>query len=224
MGKLIVLEGLDGSGKGTQAQQLFERLQQQGYPVKKVSFPNYESPFSIPLQQYLGGALGTHADAVNAYAASVMFTIDRFASFRQDWQEFYQQGGIIIADRYTTSNAVHQCSKLPQQQWKEFTDWLFELEYEKVQIPKPDMVVYLSVDVEVSQHLLEKRYQGHEEKKDIHEKDVGYLNASRKAAQWCADALGWKTVQCTAHGEMRTVQEIADEIYSLAKPLFLKEE
>ena len=223
MGKLIGVEGLDGSGKGTQAQQLFQRLQQEGYPVKKVSFPNYESPFSVPLKQYLAGALGTQANAVNAYAASVMFTIDRFASFRQDWQEFYQQGGIVIADRYTTSNAVHQCSKLPPQEWKEFTDWLFTLEYEKVQIPKPDMVLYLSVDVQVSQHLLEQRYHGDEQKKDIHEKDVSYLNASRKAAQWCADNLGWKTIQCTAQQQMRSVEQIADEIYSFVRPLISKE-
>ena len=224
MGKLIVLEGLDGSGKATQAQRLTETLQKQGVPVKKVSFPNYQSKFAVPIKEYLAGALGTDANAVNPYAASILYTIDRFASFRQEWQEFYEQGGIIIADRYTTSNSVHQCSKLPQKQWQDFVDWLFELEYQKVGIPKPDLVLYLAVDPQVSQNLLTKRYHGEEDKKDIHEKDKAYLSASQQAAQWCADTLHWTTIQCTQQQSMRSIEDIADEIYKQAEALLTREE
>lgn len=223
MGKLIVLEGLDGSGKATQAKLLTQNLQQEGYPVRQVSFPNYQSPFCIPVQEYLGGKLGSLAGDVNPYAASILFTIDRFASFRQEWEQFYQQGGIIIADRYTTSNAVHQCSKLPPSQWQEFTSWLFGLEYDKVGIPKPDFVLYLSVEPEVSQKLLSQRYQGQEQKKDIHEKDLEYLQCSRKAAQWCAETFGWKVVQCSQEHTMRPIEEIAQEILQQVKILLKRE-
>lgn len=224
MGKLIVLEGLDGSGKATQTQRLTETLQKQGFQVKKVSFPNYQSEFAVPIKEYLTGALGTDANAVNPYAASILYTIDRFASFQQEWQEFYEQGGIIIADRYTTSNAVHQCSKLPQEQWQNFVDWLFELEYQKVGIPKPDLVLYLAVDPQVSQNLLTKRYHGQENKKDIHEKNKDYLSVSQQAAEWCANTLNWKTIQCTQQQTMRSIEDIADEIYKQVEAMLTEEE
>lgn len=213
MGKLIVMEGLDGSGKQTQTRRQYERLADELHQkVRMVSFPNYQSPASGPLKMYLGGTFGERPDDVNAYAASVFFAIDRFASFRQDWQAFYENGGLVLADRYSTSNVIHQCAKLPPEQWAGFVDWLQDFEYTKLGIPAPDAVIYLDVPVEISQQLLAGRYGGDEARKDIHERDANYLQACRAAALWCAGRMGWHTVSCAAEGELRDVEDISAEI------------
>lgn len=211
-GKLYVIEGLDGSGKATQAELLFNRVTATGLPVRKVSFPNYRSDSSALVKMYLAGEFGKNPMDVNAYAASTFYAIDRFASYKSDWGKFYEQGGVIIADRYTTSNAVHQCSKLPEGEWAGFLEWLFHFEYELLGIPAPDAVVYLEVDPEVSQKLMSSRYNGDESKKDIHEKNIGYLIRSRKAAAYCAEHLGWKTVKCCENGQMRKIEDISNDI------------
>ena len=211
-GKLIVIEGLDGSGKATQAKLLCQALEQKDCKVRKVSFPDYESNSSALIKMYLAGEFGTDPKAVNAYAASTFYAVDRYASFKKNWESFYNEGGIVVADRYTTSNAVHQCSKLPEDQWDSYLQWLFDFEYRLVGIPTPDTVIYLRVDPEVSQKLMTGRYQGDESKKDIHEKDISYLNRSRMAAEYCAEKLGWKTVSCVSDGAMRTIEDIHEEI------------
>lgn len=211
-GKLIVIEGLDGSGKATQAKLLAQELRRQGREVRQVSFPDYKSDSSALIKMYLSGAFGSKPDDVNAYAASSFFAVDRYASYKSDWGAFYDRGGIVIADRYTTSNAVHQCSKLPKEQWDGYLDWLFRFEYEQMGIPAPDVVIYLRVDPAVSQKLMTERYHGDEGKKDIHESDVEYLNRSRLAAEYCAQKLGWKTIPCTEAGAMRTVEEIHRDV------------
>ena len=164
MKKLIVIEGLDGSGKATQAELLSKALSEQGRHVRKVSFPNYASNSSALVKMYLAGEFGTHPDDVNAYAASSFYAVDRYASFKRDWKCDWEQG-IIVADRYTTSNAIHQCSKLEKTEWEGFLDWLFDYEYRLLGIPAPNEVLYLRVAPEVSQKLMAKRYGGHEEKK-----------------------------------------------------------
>ncbi len=214
-GKLIVIEGLDGSGKATQAKLLFEYCQQKGLPVRKVSFPNYGSDSSALVRMYLAGQFGTKPEDVNAYAASSFYAVDRYADYKKDWEEFYLNGGIVIADRYTTSNAVHQCSKLPREQWDEFLKWLFDYEYRLLGIPAPAVTIYLHVDPEVSQRLMTARYAGDEGKKDIHEKDVAYLKRSQEAAQYCRTALGWQMIECCKDGQMRTIEEIHGEIAAL---------
>ena len=211
-GKLIVIEGLDGSGKATQTARLFDTLKNKGVNVRKVSFPNYESDSSAPLRMYLRGDFGTSPDSVNPYAASSLFAVDRFAGYKSDWGSHYDNGGTILADRYTTSNAVHQCSKLPEEKWDSFLEWLFSYEYDLMGIPAPDCVIYLRVDPDVSQELLEKRYDNHNEKKDIHERDLDYLKRSRRAADYCAKKLGWVTVECIKNGAMRSIDEIAAEV------------
>ncbi len=211
-GKLIVIEGLDGSGKATQARQLYETLLQRGIPVRKISFPDYASDSSALVKMYLAGEFGKDPSAVNAYAASTFFAVDRYASFKKDWGSFYLDGGIIIADRYTTSNAVHQCSKLPEEQWDSYLNWLFDFEYRLMGIPAPDSVVYLQVDPEVSQKLMSGRYQGDESKKDIHESNTAYLDRSQLAARHCARVLGWKTVHCIRDGKMRDIEDIGQEV------------
>ena len=214
-GQLIVIEGLDGSGKATQANRLFETLQAQGKPVRKVSFPDYASDSSAPIKMYLAGEFGKDPNSVNAYAASTFFAVDRYASFKKNWADFYENGGIVIADRYTTSNAVHQCSKLPQNQWDTYLGWLFDFEYRLMGIPAPDKVVYLQVDPTVSQKLMTGRYQGDESKKDIHESNLDYLARSREAAEYCAKALGWQTVRCVEGDSLRPIEDISREVLEI---------
>lgn len=214
-GKLIVIEGLDGSGKGTQAAELAKNLAAGGAPVRKVSFPDYASDSSALVKMYLSGQFGKDPQDVNAYAASTFYAVDRFASFKRDWGGFYEGGGIVVADRYTTSNAVHQCSKLPQEQWDAFLAWLFDFEYHLLDIPSPDLVVYLSVDPAVSQRLMTGRYRGDESRKDIHEGNLAYLRRSRLAAEYCSSRLGWRQIECCRGGQMRTVEAIQADILAL---------
>lgn len=211
-GQLIVIEGLDGSGKATQAKLLHDELLREGKKVRQVSFPDYESDSSALVKMYLSGAFGSDPSDVNAYAASSFYAVDRYASYKKDWGRFYEDGGIIIADRYTTSNAIHQCSKLPEEEWDAYLNWLFHFEYNLLGIPEPDFVLYLRVDPSVSQKLMTGRYKGHEEKKDIHEKDVAYLNHCQDAADYCSGKLSWKKIECADGGEMRSIEDIHEDI------------
>lgn len=212
MGKLVILEGLDGSGKGTQAKLLADWLAAQGREYRKVTFPDYGSDSSALVKMYLSGQFGQKPDDVNAYAASSFYAVDRFASYKTGWEGFYRAGGLVVSDRYTTSNAVHQCSKLPPDQWDDFLAWLFDFEYGKIGIPAPDAVIYLAVDPAVSQRLMTQRYHGDESKKDIQEKDTEYLARSRRAAEYCAQKLGWRRIECTQNGEMRSMQSIHRQV------------
>lgn len=214
-GKLIVIEGLDGSGKATQAKLLAASLRAQGLAVRQISFPVYDSDSSALVRMYLRGEFGDDPSDVNAYAASVFYAADRFASWKTDWGTFYENGGIVIADRYTTSNAIHQCSKLPEDQWDAYLNWLFDFEYNLLGIPAPNRVLYLRGDNEISQKLMTGRYLGDESKKDIHEKNAAYMERSRKAAEYCRDRLGWVTVECVRSGEMRGIEDIHTEILRL---------
>ena len=223
MGKLIVLEGLDGSGKSTQLSLLEQALKDRGFSFQTVSFPEYSLPSCEPVKMYLSGEFGTKPGDVNPFAASILYTVDRFASLKKHWGEFYQNGGIILAGRYTTSNAIHQTSKLPEIDWIDYLDWLQELEYERVGIPKPAQVIYLNVPVEASQKLLSYRYAGDESKKDIHERDVSYLLRCHKAADFAADRFGWERVECYTNGTMRSRESIAAEILEMVLPLLEEE-
>ena len=211
-GRLIVLEGLDGSGKATQAGLLYEALCGRGEQAMKITFPNYESDSSALVKMYLGGAFGQDVNDVNAYAASSFYSVDRYASYKTLWGRFYHDGGTVIADRYTTSNAVHQCSKLPREEWDAYLAWLFDFEYRKIAIPEPDTVVYLDVDPEVSRRLLSERYHGDESKRDIHEADFAYLQHCRSAALYGAEKQGWHILSCTERGEMLPREVIAEKI------------
>ena len=218
MNKVIVIEGIDGSGKATQAKLLSESLARQGQSVRQVSFPDYDSPSSTLVKMYLAGDFGAKPTDVNAYAASSFYAVDRYASFMKDWRRDYARG-VVIADRYTTSNAVHQCCKLPRAEWDTFLQWLFDYEYRRLAIPAPDGVFYLRVDPAVSQRLLLSRYEGDEQKKDIHEKDMTYLVRCHEAADYCAQKLGWLTVECCEGEAMRPIAAIQAQLQSFANRL-----
>ena len=203
MGKLFVLEGLDGSGKATQSNLLAQALN-----ARRISFPDYDSDSSALVRMYLSGAFGASPGDVNAYAASSFYAVDRYASYKRDWGAFLCGGGTVVADRYTTSNAVHQCSKLPREQWDTFLDWLFAYEYGLLGLPTPDIVFYLRVDPAVSLRLL----RGRGGASDIHERDRDYQARSREAADYCAARFHWHVVECTRGGELRPVEDIHAEI------------
>ena len=213
MGKLIVIEGLDGSGKATQSKMLCEKLANKGYKVRKISFPVYDSDSSALVKMYLGGKFGSKPDDVNAYAASSFYAVDRYASFKSDWGKEYSEDCIIVADRYTTSNGVHQCSKLPSDEWDSFMNWLYDFEYNKMGIPSPDCVIYLDMSPNVSQKLMSERYNGDESKKDIHEKDVEYLNRSRKAAEFCAKHDNWNVIRCDDGENPYSLEKISETVF-----------
>ena len=204
----------NGGGDGAQ-QARIERLGDQ------VGAPEFELLDPVGAQDHgrnrLAGQFGQHPDDVNAYAASSFYAVDRYASYKTSWGSFYEQGGVIIADRYTTSNAVHQCSKLPQEEWEGYLHWLFDYEFRLLGLPAPDRVIYLQVDPAVSQRLMTQRYHGDESKKDVHEKDTAYLARSRAAAEFCARHLGWDTVHCTSGDAMRSIEEIQQEVQQLAR-------
>ncbi len=219
MGKLIVLEGLDGSGKSTQLDRLFENLSKNGVNSKWVSFPNYDDDSSALVKMYLAGQFGKKPGDVNAYAASAFYAVDRYASFKKDWGQHYNNGGVIVSGRYTTSNAIHQCSKLPESEWEGFLSWLYDFEYNKLGIPAPDKVIFLDMPTEISQKLMDKRYDANGGHKDIHESDLEYLENCRKAALFTAKFSGWTIISCGKDGEPRTIEDIAGEVLEETKKI-----
>lgn len=222
MGKLIVIEGTDSSGKETQTKKLYERLANEVEKVRKISFPNYESPACEPVKMYLAGAFGDDALNINPYPVSTMFAIDRYASYKMDWESFYNAGGIIVTDRYTTSNMVHQASKIENIDEKsKYLGWLEDLEYNKMGIPKPDLVIFLNMPTEMAVKLMEARKNKitGEEKKDIHEKDTSYLKKSYDNACDIAKKYNWQEIKCVENKRLKTIEEIGEEIYTLVKEI-----
>jgi len=212
-GKLIVFEGTDGSGKATQSQLLLERLRREGADCRKLVFPRYGEPSCAPVELYLHGALGEKPGDVNAYAASTFYAVDRYCSYRQDWGASYERGAVLIADRYTTSNAVHQASKLPEAERGAFLDWLFGFEYGLLGLPEPTAVFYLDVPTELSERMMRRREAENHTAADIHERDAAYLRACREAGEKLVADYGWQYVDCTRGGVLRSVEDIHEEIY-----------
>lgn len=222
MGKLIVIEGVDSSGKATQTAMLAERLAEKEMPVRQVSFPDYESDFSLPVRRYLAGDLGSEPGDVNAYAASVLYAIDRYASFRRAWGDFYCAGGVVVADRYVTSNMVHQAAKIAGDK-QPFLGWLADLEYDKLGLPRPDAVLFLDMPPAYAIELMRQRNNkitGRAEK-DIHERNSSYLEASYANAVEVAQLEGWHTIHCVAEGCVRTPEDIAAELYEWVRQMVL---
>ena len=217
MGKLIVFEGTDGSGKSTQFELLAKRLEAEQIGFQRLRFPQYEEPSSALIRMYLGGAFGDDPEAVNAYAASTFYAVDRYASYQCVWKDYYQGGGLVVSDRYTTSNAVHQGSKVPEGERAEFFRWLYDLEYDRMGLPRPDLVVLLDMPVELSEQLMRKREQSTGTHADIHERDEDYLKKCRDVALHAAKYYGWRTVTCAKDGAIRGVEDIHEEVYAIVK-------
>lgn len=210
--KIIVIEGLDGSGKATQTEILAEKLKNRGLKVRKLEFPDYASPSSSLVKMYLNGDFGDKPEDVNAYAASAFYAVDRAASFLRSWKSDYDNGSVILSDRYATSNIIYQMSKLDDSQRDAFIEWQGDFEYEKLGIPKPDAVIYLDVEPEVSQKLMEKRYGGDTSKMDLHEKNLKFLLECRQSALYAAKKCLWRVIHCCENGEIKSIDKISEEI------------
>jgi dTMP kinase len=219
-GKLIIIEGSDGSGKATQTARIYDKLLNCKLNVRKIEFPNYESDSSALIKMYLSGDFGKDPSDVNPYVASTFYAVDRFASYKKDWKKFYDEGGIILADRYTTSNMVHQAAKIVEIEEKnKFLDWLWEYEYKLFNLPEPDCVIFLDMPPEYSRKLMEERnnkFTG-EESKDIHEGNFEYMNSSYKNAKIVAEKYSWERINCISEDKVRGIEEISEEIYDRIK-------
>lgn len=219
-GKLIIIEsGSDASGKATQSKKLYERLINEGYNCMKITFPNYDSESSALVKMYLRGDFGSNPNDVSPYVASTFYAADRYASFKTKWENFYNEGGIIISDRYTTSNMVHQAAKMDEEEKEKFLNWLWDLEFNLYGIPEPDQVIFLDVDPMVSQQLMKNRLNKitGEEEKDIHESNEEYLVNSYNNSLKIADKYSWNKVKCTEGTALRTIDDIHEEIYKKVK-------
>jgi dTMP kinase len=216
-GKLIIIEAGDGCGKATQTEKLYSRLLQEGHPVRKISFPNYASRSSELIKMYLNGEFGNRPEDVTPYAASSFYAVDRYASYKQDWGNFYEQGGIILADRYTTSNMVHQAVKIREMLAREaFLEWLWDLEFNKFGLPVPDAVIFLDLPPQVSRKLREGRAdKAGGTKPDIHERNEDYLCKCYDSYCALADKYGWQRIQCTEGQGIKSIDHIHEEIYDV---------
>lgn len=219
-GKMIVFEGTDGSGKSTQFKLLCDRVNREGKSFRQLVFPRYDQPSSALIRMYLGGEFGKNPGDVNPYAASAFYAVDRYASLKQDWGDYYQEGGLILTDRYTTSNAVHQGAKCSPEERPDFLRWLDDFEHNKLGLPRADLVLYLDMPTEKSIELLRSREASTHTKADIHELDTGYLAMCRKSALQAAEILGWTVIPCVnERGELRTIEEIHQQLWALVQPM-----
>lgn len=216
-GKLIVLDGLDGSGKATQAEILFNKLKLSKKKALQISFPNYKQKSSALVRMYLNSEFGKNPNEINPYATSSFYAVDRYASYVKFWQKKYENGYTIVADRYTSSNAVYQLCKLDKKYWNYYLDWLEDYEYNKLCLPCPDLTIYLDMSVEISQKFMSKRYLGQENLKDLHERDVEFLKKCREAAFFSAKRFGWCVLTCYNEDGPKSIEEIQSAIFNAVK-------
>lgn len=214
MGKFIAIDGLDGSGKGTQSEILCDYVKSKGLKIRELSFPVYENDSSLFVRMYLDGKLGNSPSDTNAYAASMFFASDRYISYKTDWKkDIDDPSTFVLANRYTTANAVHQLSKLPIGEWDEFLKWLTDFEFVKLALPCPDLVLFFEMLPELSIALVEKRNRETGRKMDIHEKDKDFIRRSYEAALFASEKLGWTTIKCYNPAKtIRTIDDITSDV------------
>lgn len=220
-GKLIIIEGSDASGKATQTSKLYDRLINEGLNVKKIEYPNYNSESSALVKMYLNGDFGDKAEDVNPYIASTFYAVDRYASYKKEWEDFYENGGIILADRYTTSNMIHQAAKMQGEEKDKFLNWLYDYEFNMYKLPEPDCVIFLNMPPDFSEKLMKDRANKitGDSKKDIHESNKEFLINSYNNALYIADKYNWSKVDCTENNDIRTIDEIHEEVYRKVKSI-----
>ncbi len=217
-GKIIVLEGLDGCGKSTQLQLLADWLVDSDVNSRLISFPNYNSDSGRIVSGYLSGEIPCDGE-MGAYAASSFYAVDRYISYSTDWSREYNSGAVIVSGRYTTSNAIYQMTKLTEEQRDDYLNWLWEYEYDKLGLPKPDMVLFLDMPIEVSQKLLTSRYNGDESKKDIHESNLIFMQQCRESALYTAEKCGWEMIECSDGEAPLSIGEIHQKIKAAIKEI-----
>ncbi len=215
MGKLIVFEGIDGSGKSTQFKIMCSRFENEGIAFNRLTFPQYQEPSSALIKMYLNGDFGENPEDVNAYAASTFFAVDRYASYIKVWRAHYHSGSMILTDRYTTSNALHQGSKLPEDKRSDFFKWLYEFEFGLMELPKPDVVIYMDIPVENAIERIKNRQAVTGGAADIHERDIDYLKKCRICGNQAADFYGWRKISCFRGQKARSEEDIHNEIYDI---------
>ncbi len=216
MGKLVVIEGADGSGKATQTTRLYERLRNLRVNVLRVSFPNYESESSALIKMYLRGDFGGNPESVNPYASAMFYAVDRFASF-QTWKDFYEDGGIILADRYFASNMAHQAVKFNRKMDREkFWNWVEDIEIKKFQLPRPNLTIFLDMPPEISAMLRQKRGRT-----DLHESDYNYMVKSYKMYVELSQKYKWETIKCAENNFARSSLDIEQDIFRLVEEMLL---
>ncbi|OPJ61053.1 dTMP kinase [Clostridium oryzae] len=222
-GKLIIIDGCDGSGKATQSKLLENRLREESKKIKRIEFPDYSSESSALVKMYLDGMFGKNAEDVNPYVASTFYAVDRYASFKTKWKDFYENGGIILADRYTTSNMLHQAAKISDTNEKnKFLKWLCDFEYNLFGLPTPDLVIFLDVPPEYTIELMKNRnnkYSGRKDK-DIHERNYQFVKESYQNALLVSKEYGWERIECLKNGKMLKIDEIHSIIYEKIMSIF----
>jgi len=223
MGYLIAFDGIDASGKTTQAKILEKKLRETGKEILYLTFPVYENESSSLVRLYLNGDLGKNPDDINAYAASSFFAADRYISYMNGWKEFYEKRNtVVLANRYTTANAIHQLSKFPENEWDKFLDWLYDYEFKKLNIPKPDLTVLFDMHPDVAIKLIEERAKKTQIPKDIHEADPEHLRKSYEAGLYAAEYLRWEKIVCYKKDEAgvllpKTEEEISVDLFGLVR-------
>ena len=215
MGKLVVFEGIDGSGKSTQFEMICERFLKENRRFKRIVFPRYNEPSSALIKMYLAGDFGDSPDSVNAYAASSFYAVDRYASFVQDWREYYEAGGLILTDRYTTSNALHQGAKLTGLDRETFFKWLYDYELGLIGLPAPDLVIFMDIDADFTAKRLRLRQTETGTEADIHENDMVYLQNCAESGKQAAAQFGWQKISCVIDGTERDKEDIHEEIVNI---------
>lgn len=218
MGKIFVIDGTDGSGKQTQFDLLKSHLDKDKIEYKTVSFPNYDSPSSSLVKMYLSGEFGENAQDVSPYIASTFYAVDRYATFQKELKKYYEDGGIILADRYTTANMVHQAGKIKDEKEREkFLNWLYDLEFNLYGLPMPTKVFFLNMPTEKVEELIKNRENKftHNAKKDIHERDPKHLQDAYNAACSLVEKYNWNEIKCVKDNEIRTREDIHEEIYKI---------
>ena len=220
MGKLYVIDGTDASGKQTQFEKLQQRLKKENIDFRTVSFPNYDSPSSYLVKMYLSGEFGENAKDVSPYIASTFYAADRYATYKTKLEDYYNNGGIILADRYTTANMVHQAGKIKDKQEREkFLNWLWDFEFNLYKLPVPTKVFFLNMPPEYAFELMKNRENKFtpEAQKDIHERDKNHIIDSYNAACDVAQKYNWVTIDCIKDDKIRTIEEIHEDIFKQIK-------